>query len=1792
MEERENFYRFSALLLDVGARVLRECFSFHHLGSNTLAAFLSLNRNRLTNLSVNVLRQDQRDTLFPPSGKCALMEDFDITLLCVLFRNLDCKIPSNDPVWSGPSITDISFQADVGRIRVIRNALFAHVSSSSLDNATFTSETTNLTTIYKRLITPIPATQFAPNDLEQMIDKELNGSLQPDLENEVRKMRAKIEEWQRYDEDVLQILIKMEADIHKMQTILDEEKESTIKKRKQWDSRSKDEKISIDRTQQQKIIDLSQTLLEQHRSHAEENFIETQGYRDANIKLRKHRKLIITGKSGQGKTYLACHLMNKIMADNSDIRPLIVSTAEQWKTLVDSSTTLGIIVDDMCGRLCLSEELKKWREESTYMPGLIDNEKHVVIFTIKSHLQEKILETLVPILSSEEIILELDTIRLKLAEKKEFANRYLRKFALNDAEVSDLCDIQEVPVGFPQMCRAAEMIKEKSKLFDLFSKPREMMLKQMKHFQRYDRMTYSCLVYVMLSEGKLNLESVRDLFDSSKRSENKVVSVFKLCGIPDVTPIEVLDTLQSLTNTYVCFNTTEESYFFSHDSIGDAVFISYAKIYRKETLLYCPLELVCKHCIIQYESKPLEITPDDDILILQPSCQTILIKRFMTALRRRNPKDFTVISEANFWSSKAFRKAFIAECKEVLYLADTDENSLLVHAANANNRNLVEELLHELDNISKEKKKTLVQFLTKSAKSSCAHKDIYLLEKICEKGQVDANDILPNVIEYGSVDAIEFFLQSGADFNYRSKKGENLLHIASLHGRLDIVKLLHLINPNLVKEFDNNHRSVIHSAASGGNVDILKFLISLGINLLHTDSTGWNLLHYACWHAKKDMVEYLLDKYPNMLCSRTEEGMSVLTCAAFGGNIYIFKKMREVLNFLLRDRYSVNSDANTSNSVTYKMKILDQKTLLHMSCLGGSLEMTKYLVETYSIMLHEVDIGKSTPAHHAAAGGNIAVLCFLIEHGTNPRCRTSEEETLLLRACIHGKLEMTKYLVETYPKMLHEVDIDTSTPAHYAAAGGNVDVLTYIIDCGTDPWCRNSQDETLMHRACIHGMLEMTKYLVETYPKMLHEVANGNRTPAHHAAAGGNVAVLAYLIDRGTDPWCRTSEEENLLHSACINGKLEMTKYLVETYPKMLHETDNGKSTSAHHAAAGGNVDVLMYLIERGTNPWCRTSEEETPLHRACIHGKLEMTKYLVETYPKMLHEVENGKRTPAHHAAAGGNVAVLSFLIDRGTDPWSRTSEEETLLHRACIHGKLEMTKCLVETYPKMLHEVDNGKRTPAHHAAAGGNIAVLTYLIDCGTDPWCRTLEEETLLHRASIHGMLEMTKYLAETFPKMLNEMGNCNRTPIHHAAASGNVVLLSYLIDRGTDPWCRTSLEETLLHRACIHGKLEMTKYLVETYPKMLHEVAIDKRTPAHDAAAGGNVAVLSFLIDCGADPWCRTSEEETLLHRACIHGKLEMTKYLVETYPKMLHEVDKGRRTAALKVAAGGYVAVLAYVIECGTDPWCRTFQEETLLHRACIKGKLEMTKYLADTYPKMLYEVDNCNKTSTHYAAAGGNVAVFRYLIDRGTDPWCRTSQDETPMHSACINGKFEMTKHLVETYPKMLNEVDNGKRTPAHHAAASGNVALLMYLIVFGTDPWCKTLAGETLLHRACIHGKLETIKYLIEKYPKMLHEVDNDKRTPAHHAAAGGNIAVLTYLIDCGSDPWCRTFEEETLLHIACINGKLEMTKYLVETYPKMLQEVANGKRTPAQYAAASSNGSVLCYLRNTEDNNVSNE
>ncbi|KAK3607961.1 hypothetical protein CHS0354_006560 [Potamilus streckersoni] len=195
----------------------------------------------------------------------------------------------------------------------------------------------------------------------------------------------------------------------------------------------------------------------------------------------------------------------------------------------------------------------------------------------------------------------------------------------------------------------------------------------------------------------------------------------------------------------------------------------------------------------------------------------------------------------------------------------------------------------------------------------------------------------------------------------------------------------------------------------------------------------------------------------------------------------------------------------------------------------------------------------------------------------------------------------------------------------------------------------------------------------------------------------------------------------------------------------MVNEVDNGKRTLEHYAAQSSNVSVLQCLIDKGLNPCCRTAAQETLLHISCIYGQLEMTQYLLEKYPDMINEFDNGERTSTHNSVYGVYVSVLQNLLDKGLNPWRRSATQETLLHMSCISGQLEMTRYLFQKYRDIINEADNG--TPAHDAAEIGNVTVFQYLIDKDLNPWCGTATKQILVHRSCNAGQLEKSQYLLD-------------------------------------------------------------------------------------------------------------------------------------------------------------------------------------------------------------------------------------------------------------------------------------------------------------------------------------------------------------------------------------------------------------------------------------------------------------
>ena len=135
LQAKANFTRICQLLIDKGSDALRRALHVKHPASN-LAAALHSHRKTLQSLRYTVINSTQWRLLYPAAGP-PNSNDFDITLLTILLRNI-CGLSSPATGWKVmPPTTDTSISADILRIKIFRNEVYSHTASAQYDDATF-----------------------------------------------------------------------------------------------------------------------------------------------------------------------------------------------------------------------------------------------------------------------------------------------------------------------------------------------------------------------------------------------------------------------------------------------------------------------------------------------------------------------------------------------------------------------------------------------------------------------------------------------------------------------------------------------------------------------------------------------------------------------------------------------------------------------------------------------------------------------------------------------------------------------------------------------------------------------------------------------------------------------------------------------------------------------------------------------------------------------------------------------------------------------------------------------------------------------------------------------------------------------------------------------------------------------------------------------------------------------------------------------------------------------------------------------------------------------------------------------------------------------------------------------------------------------------------------------------------------------------------------------------------------------------------------------------------------------
>ncbi|XP_033724722.1 uncharacterized protein LOC117314740 [Pecten maximus] len=229
--------------------------------------------------------------------------------------------------------------------------------------------------------------------------------------------------------------------------------------------------------------------------------------------------------------------------------------------------------------------------------------------------------------------------------------------------------------------------------------------------------------------------------------------------------------------------------------------------------------------------------------------------------------------------------------------------------------------------------------------------------------------------------------------------------------------------------------------------------------------------------------------------------------------------------------------------------------------------------------------------------------------------------------------------------------------------------VTYLSDQKVDNSLCHEIKHDLFNQACSTGSAECALFLLSK------DVKPDKKTP-FRVVKGGSVQLLTELLKckvitpTARADWSRSSNihysrDINVLHEACLFEREDMVQILCDTYPDLVHETDQYRQSTLHFVARTGNCGIFQ-TVERLILK---------SLYRDKVQDKCE---------------IEDGH--VVHRSCVCGQY--MSQLVD-----W----EGYTILHVSCKMGHRELSLELCKLYPALTTAVDNRGYNCLHHIAIG---------------------------------------------------------------------------------------------------------------------------------------------------------------------------------------------------------------------------------------------------------------------------------------------------------------------------------------------------------------------------------------------------------------------------------------------------------------------------------------------------------
>lgn len=556
------------------------------------------------------------------------------------------------------------------------------------------------------------------------------------------------------------------------------------------------------------------------------------------------------------------------------------------------------------------------------------------------------------------------------------------------------------------------------------------------------------------------------------------------------------------------------------------------------------------------------------------------------------------------------------------------------------------------------------------------HQDIVGL---FERREVDRDwrPDLAHAAREGDVAALEKLAAKGRPIGILHQ-GESILHAAASSGQLGVVKLA--IDKGVgVDQKDSSERTAVMRAASGGHPDVVRELLARGADPRAADSYD-SALTSAAASGYTEVVRALVEAGA-AASLKDPQGRRALDRALE------YDREETALALL---KLGADADEGTMRAALKHASVVTALVKKGLRLPSGDAEARALALKLWK---HGVAAEFDDPVEallDSVAYDDLEVVKGLVEEGLDVNCADEDGTTPLLKARARGDKDIEKLLKKRGAKAVGvllelartQSGITAKTVKSSLADGDRLDIA-------------DGEGRMALHWAAKHGDAKALKALLAAKPPLDALTAEG-KTPLLLALEGDHWDAAKLLVDAGADPALGPEEEWSaaahylrdkkldrakelvkrgastkwLMHAAAGSGSLEAIAFAKASGASAEVVTATGWN-AARAAAASGERKALDEVLRLG-------SPRNGVLHGAAASGKVALVRYALNDLGAAVNDKDDSGRT-ALYEAAFTTTDVVEALLDAGADPNLPDEDGWTPLFIACDHGDVDVIKLFI---------------------------------------------------------------------------------------------------------------------------------------------------------------------------------------------------------------------------------------------------------------------------------------------------------------------------------------------------------------------------------------------------------------------------------------------------------------------------------------------------------------------------------